>query len=134
MTWEELNSDDALVILNVEREFLWMRRFAFLYGVKCLRSEDAAADCTQRTLEMFYSTTGIQRGNSTGAYFKKLTRYSIWDSFRRNRSDAMSHTVPDHASFDCEDPGNDLLSNVEQAQAANRKKSSVRNSGDTTVV
>ncbi len=88
MLWDEFISGDSITGKQIEEEFIWMRRYAFQYGLQALGEEAFAEDFSHTTLERVLSRLQ-SRGEITRSYYRELVRYTFLDTLRNRKKDAL---------------------------------------------
>jgi len=86
MDWREFTADNPVMRHRVEKEFTWMRRYAFYYFLRSLHNTETAEDCTHSLLEQFIHRLSLKT-TLNRAYFKKMARYFLIDYLRKGKKE-----------------------------------------------
>ena len=100
MNWTDFVSGSFSVKQKLEKEFEWMRMYAFMYYKKFNLDNAGAEDFAQDALESFISKLK-EKEELNRAYFRQLVRFRFLDRIRAEKRDALENQwTPNPAKTD----------------------------------
>lgn len=102
MKWSDFLSDDTKIRIDVEREFEWMRKFAYCYYRKFINNPESAEDFAHGALEKFI-TQLKQKNELNRSYYKRLVRFFFLDEMRRGKQQSNVIQADDFSAGDADE-------------------------------